>query len=155
MLVYLVICPRPLYEYSSDLLPLDVYPLPQVIITRNLPRTDTRFLTVDDFVSQLLLLPAEADIISDSIYSSSQTLDGRRFAEEFIRRRKLADKGIIPDPVANGSNGFGGGNSKEGGNEGKGGAGGWSEVAKKGGQNSGEGKAEAFKVVAGKRKGKR
>ncbi|KAI4191394.1 MAG: hypothetical protein LQ348_003528, partial [Seirophora lacunosa] len=81
-------------------------------------------IPVDDFVSQLLLLPAEADIISDSIYSSSQTLDGRRFAEEFIRRRKLADKGIIPDPVANGSNGFGGGNSKEGGNEGKGGAGG-------------------------------
>ncbi|KAL8702709.1 MAG: hypothetical protein Q9201_004130, partial [Fulgogasparrea decipioides] len=44
-------------------------------------------ITVDDFVSQLLLLPAEPDIISDSIYSASQTLDGRRFAEEFIKRR--------------------------------------------------------------------
>ncbi|KAL9016647.1 MAG: hypothetical protein Q9185_006020 [Variospora sp. 1 TL-2023] len=112
-------------------------------------------IPVDDFVSQLLLLPAETDIISDSIYSSSQTLDGRRFAEEFIRRRKLADKGIIPDPVAGGGNGFGGAGSKEGGSEGKGGAGGWSEVAKKGGQNNGEGKADAFKVVAGKKKGRR
>ncbi len=110
--------------------------------------------TVDDFVSQLLLLPAEPDIISDSIYSASQTLDGRRFAEEFVRRRKLADKGIIPESTANGNSAFGG---KEGGSEGKGGVGGgWSEVAKKGGQAaSGEGKAEPFKVVAGKRKGRR
>ena len=53
---------------------------------------------VDDFVQQLLFLPAEAEIISDSVYANSQTLDGRRFAEEFIRRRKLADKGIV-DPV--------------------------------------------------------
>ncbi|KAL8932899.1 MAG: hypothetical protein Q9216_006623, partial [Gyalolechia sp. 2 TL-2023] len=77
-------------------------------------------IPVDDFVSQLLLLPAEPDIISDSIYSSSQTLDGRRFAEEFIRRRKLADKGIVPDPASNGgSTAFGGGNGK-GAEEGKG-----------------------------------
>ncbi|KAL8827399.1 MAG: hypothetical protein Q9170_007029, partial [Blastenia crenularia] len=57
-------------------------------------------IPVDDFVSQLLLLPAEPDIISDSIYSASQTLDGRRFAEEFIRRRKLADKGVVPEASA-------------------------------------------------------
>ncbi|KAL8717396.1 MAG: hypothetical protein Q9225_005352 [Loekoesia sp. 1 TL-2023] len=115
-------------------------------------------IPVDDFVSQLLLLPPEPDIISDSIYSSSQTLDGRRFAEEFIRRRKLADKGVVPDPTANG-NAFGGGNPSAGGSDsGKGGSGGgWSEVAKKGGQDKGanEGKGEAFKVVAGKKKGRR
>ncbi|KAL8869582.1 MAG: hypothetical protein Q9174_004169, partial [Haloplaca sp. 1 TL-2023] len=65
-------------------------------------------IPVDDFTSQLLLLPAEPDIISDSIYSASQTLDGRRFAEEFVRRRKLADKGMVPDAGANGmGNGFG------------------------------------------------
>lgn len=29
------------------------------------------------------------EIISDSIYANSATLDGRRFAEEFVRRRKL------------------------------------------------------------------
>ncbi|KAL8711887.1 MAG: hypothetical protein Q9220_003831 [cf. Caloplaca sp. 1 TL-2023] len=118
-------------------------------------------IPVDDFVSQLLLLPAEADIISDSIYSASQTLDGRRFAEEFIRRRKLADKGIIPDSAANGNNATGafGSSAGGGGSDGKGGSGGgWSEVAKKGGQatTTGEGaKGEAFKVVAGKKKGKR
>lgn len=113
---------------------------------------------MDDFVSQLLILPAEPEIISDSIYASSQTLDGRRFAEEFVRRRKLADKGIIPDvPGGMGMPGF----SPGGGNAGAEGKGGWSEVAKKGPAGGGgaadrkEGEKENFKVVAGKKKGKR
>ncbi|KAL8906489.1 MAG: hypothetical protein Q9171_006250 [Xanthocarpia ochracea] len=116
-------------------------------------------ITVDDFCTQLLFLPLEADIISDSIYSSSQTLDGRRFAEEFIRRRKLADKGIIPDPAANSNSAFGGGSTSSAKDEGKGSGGGWSEVAKKGGpgekNSGGEKSTENFKVVAGKRKGRR
>ncbi|KAL8858893.1 MAG: hypothetical protein Q9178_004572 [Gyalolechia marmorata] len=116
-------------------------------------------ITVDDFCTQLLFLPLEPDIISDSIYSSSQTLDGRRFAEEFIRRRKLADKGIIPDPAANSNSAFGGGSTSSAKDEGKGSGGGWSEVAKKGGQgeknSGGEKSTENFKVVAGKRKGRR
>ncbi|KAL8784349.1 MAG: hypothetical protein Q9213_004000 [Squamulea squamosa] len=116
-------------------------------------------IPVDDFCTQLLFLPPEADIISDSIYSSSQTLDGRRFAEEFIRRRKLADKGIIPDPAANNNSAFGGGSGSSGKDESKGSGGGWSEVAKKGGQGEKNGGAEKhtenFKVVAGKRKGKK
>ncbi|KAI4162231.1 MAG: hypothetical protein LQ342_004097 [Letrouitia transgressa] len=118
-------------------------------------------IPVDDFVSQLLQLPAEPDIISDSIYSSSQTLDGRRFAEEFVRRRKLADKGVVPEvSTTNGSGEFGGvgtGGAGNGSAERGEGKGGWSEVAKKGGQQGekGEGKGEAFKVVAGKRRGKR
>lgn len=100
---------------------------------------------MDDFVQQLLFLPTEAEIISDSVYANSQTLDGRRFAEEFIRRRKLADKGIV-DPVS--SSAF---------MDQKTSTGGWSEVAKK---SSGQIKQEedtaaAFKVVAGKKKGKR
>lgn len=100
---------------------------------------------MDDFVQQLLFLPAEAEIISDSVYANSQTLDGRRFAEEFIRRRKLADKGIV-DPVSPST--FG---------DQKAASGGWSEVAKK---SSNQPKQEdestaAFKVVAGKKKGKR
>ncbi len=115
--------------------------------------------TVDDFCTQLLFLPLEPDIISDSIYSSSQTLDGRRFAEEFIRRRKLADKGIVPDPAANGNSAFGGSSASSAKDEGKGSGGGWSEVAKKGGQgeksSGGEKSTENFKVVAGKRKGRR
>jgi PERQ amino acid-rich with GYF domain-containing protein len=102
-------------------------------------------INVDDFVQQLLFLPAEAEIISDSVYANSQTLDGRRFAEEFIRRRKLADKGIA-DPVS--TSAF---------TDQKTASGGWSEVAKK---SSSQPKQEddstaVFKVVAGKKKGKR
>ena len=99
---------------------------------------------MDDFVQQLLFLPAEAEIISDSVYANSQTLDGRRFAEEFIRRRKLADKGIV-DPVN--TSAF----------DQKASSGGWSEVAKKSSSQTRqeEDTSAAFKVVAGKKKGKR
>lgn len=107
-------------------------------------------INVDDFVQQLLFLPAEAEIISDSVYANSQTLDGRRFADEFIRRRKLADKGIV-DPVS--PSAFG--DQKN--------SGGWSEVAKKGStasataqtQREEEASNAAFKVVAPRKKGKR
>ena len=50
--------------------------------------------TVDDFVQQLLMFPAEAEIISESVYANSQTMDGRQFAVEFLRRRKQAEKGV-------------------------------------------------------------
>lgn len=105
---------------------------------------------VDDFVQQLLFLPAEAEIISDSVYANSQTMDGRHFAEEFIRRRKLADKGVVesvsPSVFGEQKNG-----------------GGWSEVAKKGSTASAtsqnpreeEAASAAFKVVAPRKKGKR
>lgn len=104
-------------------------------------------ILVDDFVQQLLFLPAEAEIISDSVYANSPTLDGRRFAEEFIRRRKLADKGIV-DPVSASAYA----DQKNGG--------GWSEVAKKGSSSSSHANEEesasaAFKVVAPRKKGKR
>ncbi|KAE8139962.1 hypothetical protein BDV38DRAFT_240680 [Aspergillus pseudotamarii] len=101
-------------------------------------------INVDDFVQQLLFLPAEAEIISDSVYANSQTLDGRRFAEEFIRRRTLADKGIV-DPVA--ASAFAEKSSS-----------GWSEVAKKGSSNAHreeDSSNAAFKVVAPRKKGKR
>ncbi len=104
------------------------------------------FSAVDSFVQDLLQLPPEIEIISDSVYASSQTLDGRRFAEEFVRRRKLADKGIV-EPAANGTQ-AGGADSKS--------AGGWSEVAKKGPATTAkEENNAAFKVVATKKKGKR
>jgi PERQ amino acid-rich with GYF domain-containing protein len=99
---------------------------------------------VDDFVTQLLILPAEAEIISDSVYANSQTLDGRRFADEFIRRRNMADKGIV-DPVS--ASAFVEKN-----------AGGWNEVAKKGSSNTHreeDNSSAAFKVVAPRKKGKR
>lgn len=52
---------------------------------------------VDEFITMLLQFPidppasARADqleIIADSVYASSSTLDGRRFAQEFMTRRK-------------------------------------------------------------------
>lgn len=107
--------------------------------------------TVDDFVQQLLYLPAETEIISDSVYANSQTLDGRHFADEFVRRRKLADKGIV-DPVtlSAGGNGFGLGSSEKSSD-------GWNEVAKKGSVNTqkDDGSNANFQVVAAKKKGKR
>ena len=106
---------------------------------------------VDDFVRNLLQLPSEPEILSEAIYGSSQTLDGRRFAEEFIRRRKLADKGIVPEIVTSGTTGFAPTNGAESKS-----AGGWSEVAKKGPVNaSKEEPSTNFKVVAAKKKGKR
>jgi PERQ amino acid-rich with GYF domain-containing protein len=108
--------------------------------------------SVDDFVRNLLQLPAEPEMLSDAVYANSQTLDGRRFAEEFVRRRKQADRGVAPEsnaPLNFNSGSAGGGESKAGG--------GWSEVAKKGPvtQEKSGGETAAFKVVAPKKKGKR
>jgi PERQ amino acid-rich with GYF domain-containing protein len=102
---------------------------------------------VDNFVNELLVLPAEPDIISDSIYANSQTLDGRRFAEEYVRRRRMADRGQVPDSAS--TPGF---SSPSHMNESKGG-GGWSEVAKKGPAPAKEESNAAFKIVGGKKKG--
>lgn len=126
---------------------------------------------VDEFITSLLSLPPDPEIISDSIYANSPTLDGRRFADEFIRRRREGYStdnntanggtggGMVAQGRANGGAGGGGGGAKEGKDgSARSGAEGWSEVAKKGGHGGGakdEGNAP-FKVVAGKKnKGKR
>ena len=119
---------------------------------------------MDDFVQQLLLFPAEAEIISESVYANSQTMDGRQFAAEFLRRRKLVEKGIVQGAAGAGSAGTSTYNSSgvAAGSHGKGNESknpsGWNEVAKKGSsattQKDGEGQA-AFKVVAAKKKGRR
>ncbi|CAD0093165.1 unnamed protein product [Aureobasidium mustum] len=82
-----------------------------------------------------------------AVHSVSHTIDSRHFAEEFIRRRKLADKGLVDttkpaSPAAAASQ-----------------AGGWSEVAKKNAASlpKQEPKDElnngSFKVVPNKKKG--
>lgn len=51
----------------------------------------------DDLFSIFLALPANSDssvLISETIYSSSATMDGRRFAEEFLKRRKKVEQQI-------------------------------------------------------------
>ena len=90
------------------------------------------------------------------MHSASNTLDSRHFAEEFLRRRKLAEKGIIDErntasPAENKAAGSG-----------------WSEVAKKGGASTAAALQQQqqqqqqqpldssnFKVVAAKKKTKR
>ncbi len=112
-------------------------------------RSNTDNVTVESFASTLLVMPLDQSMIADAVYAYSTTMDGRHFAEEFVRRKKLADKGVIEkQPVALiGSDGKNSGN------------GGWNEVAKKGG--SGAGKEEGnipgsqFKVVPGRKKGKK
>jgi PERQ amino acid-rich with GYF domain-containing protein len=75
-------------------------------------------------------------------------MDGRRFAEEFIRRHKLADRGIT-EGYASSSKTSGAGETKSGG--------GWSEVAKKGPANGAKETEtnSTFKVVEPKKKGKK
>ncbi|KAF2135521.1 uncharacterized protein K452DRAFT_323015 [Aplosporella prunicola CBS 121167] len=111
-------------------------------------RTDlNKGINAEEVCSILLACPLELEVVTEAVHGVSQTIDSRHFAEEFIRRKKLADKGIVdtsgtssPGPM-NGS-------------------GGWNEVAKKGGaaaQTSTQAQKEdvAFKVVAAKKKGGR
>ena len=106
---------------------------------------------VDNFVPLLLELPPEAEIIGEAVYANSKTLDGRRIAEEFVRRRRLADKGVVEPatPASATSGNVNGGEGKSGG------GGGWSEVAKKGPEKKEDVAGANFKVVAGKKKSKR
>lgn len=96
----------------------------------------------------MLSFPSDLDIVTEAVHSVSRTIDSRHFAQEFIRRRKLADKGIIEN---SGTSSPGPAN----------GSGGWSEVAKKGSSTASASQASAakedlaFKVVAAKKKGGR
>ncbi len=107
---------------------------------------------VSNFLSTLEALPLDKAIIADAIYASSDIMDGRHFAEEFVRRKTLAEKGVTEKSPAGGvelrtSNA----------------AGGWSEVAKKSSVPTFAGapvKEEAiqgagFKVVPSRKKGKK
>ncbi|KAI5252074.1 hypothetical protein E4T42_03719 [Aureobasidium subglaciale] len=104
-------------------------------------------VTADEFVSNLLSFPSELEIVTEAVHSVSHTIDSRHFAEEFIRRRKLADKGLVdttkPSSPASMVQ-----------------SGGWSEVAKKNAASAPkpqEPKDElnngSFKVVPTKKKG--
>jgi len=99
-------------------------------------------MNVDNFVGSIVDFPPDIELLAEAVYGSSETLDGRRFAEEFIRRRRLADKGIIED------------NKAVPASENKSGNGGWSEVAKKGPATAPKEDATAagFKVVSKKPK---
>jgi PERQ amino acid-rich with GYF domain-containing protein len=101
---------------------------------------------VDEFVASLLSFPADIEILTEAVHSASSTIDSRHFAQEFIRRHKLADKGIVDSSHAS---------SPQDAKAGTGG--GWSEVAKKGSQSNAQQQNSLdsgnFKVVAAKKKG--
>lgn len=112
-----------------------------LILTRN---------AVDDFVATLVFLPAELGLITEAVHGVSSTIDSRHFAEEFIRRKKLADKGLIEPSTPLKSASPHNATSHQGG--------GWSEVAKKGPvkEPSKDESNGSFRVVASKKKaGKR
>ena len=83
------------------------------------------------------------EIISDTIYTHSSTLDGRHFAEEFLKRRKALGAALDgPPPATSAATNSGSGS-------------GWNEVLKKEKTKDASGEwNSAFKVVAGK-KGRR
>ena len=98
--------------------------------------------TVEDFVTSLYSLPSDTDLITEAVYSSSSTIDSRHFAEEFIRRRTLAEKGK-PQPPSGGATAGTSGEARSGG---------WNEVARKGPASYQKDESSAFKIVAAKKK---
>lgn len=98
-------------------------------------------------------LPLESQLIAEAVYGCSKTMNGNHFAEEYIRRKKLADKGVVErQPTSSSSSAA----ATPG--EGKAaGGGGWSEVAKKGGHKEQQ-QADAgipgvgYKMVSGRKK---
>ncbi|KAH7213957.1 hypothetical protein BKA60DRAFT_79210 [Fusarium oxysporum] len=119
-------------------------------VNRELSRGITGAIDIPTFQAALDVLPLDTGLIADAVYSNSTTMDGRHFAEEFVRRKKLAERGVVEkQPDNKGGNG-----------------GGWSEVAKKGSSSSAAAvatsprddasmQAAGFKVVPGRKKGKK
>ena len=92
-------------------------------------------VSVDEFLTLMSDFPE--DLIADSVYANSATMDGRQFAAEYTRRKKLAEKGVIEPAISGASSSS---------------TGGWNEVAKKGPPK--EDSAAGFTVVP-KKKGKK
>ncbi|KAI2468515.1 hypothetical protein F4781DRAFT_267761 [Annulohypoxylon bovei var. microspora] len=105
---------------------------------------------IEAFANTLIGFPLVGDLISDAIYANSKTMDGRHFAEEFIRRKKLADRGVVEKQPAKSPSVDTQSST----------AGGWNEVAKKSSHkeptsDAGSMQAAGFKVVPGRKKGKK
>lgn len=101
---------------------------------------------VTSFQADLAVLPLDTGLIADAVYANSTTMDGRHFAEEYVRRKKLAEKGVVEKQTQ--------AEIKAASS-----AGGWSEVAKKSGatqaRESEPMQSADFKVVPGRKKSKK
>jgi PERQ amino acid-rich with GYF domain-containing protein len=106
-------------------------------------------------VDNLQQLGLDPDVLTEAVHFASTTIDSRHFTAEFIRRHKLAEKGVAPEPSGLLPSATGGAAATSSGAAA--GNGGWSEVAKKGG--SGQADRDAtngnFRVVQGKRRDRR
>nr|POE94518.1 gyf domain-containing protein mpd2 [Quercus suber] len=115
-------------------------------------RTDlNKMYSADEFVANLVALGTDVELITEAVHSASTTLDSRHFAEEFLRRKKLADKGLVDHTaLPKSASPFSAAGQQSGG---------WSEVAKKGPQKDAaaatakEESNGSFRVVAAKKKG--
>ncbi|KAI9163817.1 Ribonuclease P protein subunit p29 [Paramyrothecium foliicola] len=118
-------------------------------VNRELSRGITGVNDIASFQSALDVLPLDTGLIADAVYANSTTMDGRHFAEEYVRRKKLAEQGVVEKQPTD---------SKVSSP-----SGGWSEVAKKSGSGSSSAQpkeeapmqAAGFKVVPGRKKGKK
>lgn len=101
---------------------------------------------VTSFQADLAVLPLDTGLIADAVYANSTTMDGRHFAEEYVRRKRLAEKGVVEKQTQ--------AESKASSS-----AGGWNEVAKKSGaaqaRESDAMQSADFKVVPGRKKSKK
>ncbi|KAF7554905.1 hypothetical protein G7046_g6685 [Stylonectria norvegica] len=113
-------------------------------VHRELSRGITGVNDIASFQAALDVLPLDTGIIADAVYANSTTMDGRHFAEEFVRRKSLAERGIIEKQTSADSKAAGSSS-------------GWSEVAKKGSSASAQpkdadaGMPAGFKVVPGRK----
>ncbi|RDA84333.1 hypothetical protein CP532_4947 [Ophiocordyceps camponoti-leonardi (nom. inval.)] len=112
---------------------------------RELSRGLTNVTDISEFQADLDALPLDTGVIADAVYINSKTMDGRHFAEEYVRRKKLAEKGIAEKQQVPSDSG-----------KTAAGSGGWSEVAKRsGGTQAKENDGVGFKVVPNRKKGKK
>ncbi|EHK49111.1 uncharacterized protein TrAtP1_000291 [Trichoderma atroviride] len=113
---------------------------------RELSRGITGVSDITSFQADLAVLPLDTGLIADAVYANSTTMDGRHFAEEYVRRKKLAEKGVVEKQTQ--------AESKASSS-----AGGWNEVAKKSGvtqaRESDAMQSADFKVVPGRKKSKK
>ncbi|KAM0245255.1 hypothetical protein ACHAQJ_010601 [Trichoderma viride] len=113
---------------------------------RELSRGITGVSDITSFQADLAVLPLDTGLIADAVYANSTTMDGRHFSEEYVRRKRLAEKGVVEKQTqaeikASSSSG------------------GWNEVAKKSGaaqpRESEVMQSADFKVVPGRKKSKK
>ncbi|KAK9483012.1 hypothetical protein V1527DRAFT_301904 [Lipomyces starkeyi] len=122
-------------------------------------------VNAEELLTMLLSLPLAGpetvEIIADTVYANSTTMDGRRFAEEFVKRRKAVEGNTEVLVALAHATGDGAVKSKTDDKASEG----WNEVLVKGNAKAlktastpggaNEGWNSAFKVVGTKKKGKR